>query len=227
MKFYDLCVWTGDLDETIKIAKKLGWNGIGFIIPWNGDKELEKIKSKIDRFRKHIDIVLGIKIQTSKSSIIKKIASYIRKRVELIVVYGGDADINRAVVEIPEIDILIPGMNKERNFDYIMARFAAKNNVAIGFCFTDILYSYKKIRAHLLSNFLESAKLIKKYKTPFILTSGALSPWDLRSPSELISFGKILGFQPPLIKEAISDKIVKENKKRLSSKFIMPGVEIE
>ena len=74
---------------------------------------------------------------------------------------------------------------------------------------------------------LETAKLVKKFRAPFVLTSGAMSEWDLRSPSEFYSFGKVLGFDPSGIRTNLSDKIVEENRKRLGDKWIMPGVEVE
>src|SRR3990167_1587444 len=108
-----------------------------------------------------------------------------------------------------------------------MVRLAKENNVAIDFAFNDVMYSYDKTRVRVLSNLVKNAALVKKYKAPFVLTSGGYSSWDLRSPSELISFGKVLGFDIPQIKQALSDWLVKENRKRLEGKWIQPGVEIK
>ncbi len=74
---------------------------------------------------------------------------------------------------------------------------------------------------------MANANLVRKFRTPFVLTSGALDPWDLRSPSELISFGNVLGFNPKDVKLSLTERIIRENRKRLGKKWVMPGVELE
>ena len=107
-----------------------------------------------------------------------------------------------------------------------MAKLAKKNNVSIEFSLSDLIQTSKLSRSKILHDLMENAKLVKKYKTPFVLTSGSFDCFGLRSPSELLSFGRVLGFQDPEIKNALSDFIVKENRKRLSGKWVMPGVEV-
>lgn len=222
MKFYDLHVKAeGSLEEIVKTAKLLGWDGISLVTKWKNEKALENFKLEIEPFKKYIDIAVGVEIKSTYA--VKKIVRKIRKEVELILVQGGNIEINRAILQIPEVDIL----TNQNTLDYVLANLAAKNNVAIEFAFRDLLYSYEQSMVAILAKFLKNAKLVRKYHTPFIITSNPRSNWDLRSPSELISFGKILGFNPKVIKQAISDKIVKENRKRLNKKWIMPGVEIE
>jgi RNase P/RNase MRP subunit p30 len=54
-----------------------------------------------------------------------------------------------------------------------------------------------------------------------------MDPYDIRAPADIVSFGRVLGFRDPAIKAAMSDSVLKENRKRLSGKWIMPGVELE
>ncbi len=233
MAYYDLCVQlehSEDLDKFVDIAGKLGWKGLGLVLPV---KEMRKYRESV-RNIKGLDIVLGAEVKIKRPEDLRKVVGKVRKQVELIVVYGGDLEVNRKAVETPEVDILVHpwgstrmGLRTDPGVNHIMARLAAENNVSFGLDFRDFLYSYKKDKTRLLSFLIETAKLIKKYKSPFVITSGALSPWDLRAPSEFISFGKVLGFQVPAIKQAISDRIITENRKRLGSKWIMPGVEVE
>lgn len=231
MKFYDLYVSVGenDLKKIIETAKKIGWNGIGFITNYNNKKSLEKTKAFLSNLKNKLDIVLGVEIQTNKPYMIKKIAKDIRKDIELIFVSGGDLEINAAAVKTPEVDVLLhPWFNrKDPGFNHILAKEAVKNNVSLAFDFNDLNHTAKKTRTRLLSKMLDCAKLVKKYKTPFIISSGAKEPIDLRSAFDLMSFGKVLGFQDIQIKQSLSDTIVLENRKRLSGKWIMPGVELK
>ncbi|MCK5019699.1 MAG: hypothetical protein KAS32_21755 [Candidatus Peribacteraceae bacterium] len=207
------------------MAEKLGWKGVCFVC--DSPEELSEAKRKAKGL--DIDIFFAYSIKTNNPNSISKIAQKMRKKVELLLVFGGDLEINRKACETPEIDILThPELERtDSGMDYIMAKIAKKNNVAVEFNFRNLLMSYKKSRADTLSGMLSNAKLVRKYKLPFILTSGALEPYDMRSPSEIISFGKVLGLNPKDAKSSLSDKIVKENRKRLGGKWIMPGVELE
>ncbi|MFQ5648206.1 MAG: RNase P subunit p30 family protein, partial [Candidatus Aenigmatarchaeota archaeon] len=144
-------------------------------------------------------------------------------------VRGGDADLNRAAVETPEVDILAHPWRERKDcgLDHVMAKLAAKNRVAVQFDFSELLHSSKRSRVQLLAQLMAAAELVRKYRAPFIISSGARAPFDLRAPSDLVSFGRVLGFRDPDIKRALSGGIVKENRKRLSGKWVMPGVEIE
>jgi ribonuclease P/MRP protein subunit RPP1 len=226
MSFYEYHVHPEvDLEGMLRTLETLGWSGVCFVC--ESLERIEEFKKKLEKAG--IDIAFGYKIKTSNPNNIPKIAKKIRKRVEIILVNGGDLEINRKACETSEVDILTHpefGRN-DSGLDYVMAKFAKENGVSIEFNFRSLLLSYKKSRSDIFSRMLENAKLIRKYKAPFVLSSGAIEPNDLRSPSELISFGKVLGLNPKNIKINLSGKILEENRKRLGGKWVMPGVEIE
>lgn len=227
MNPYDCHVHFEDLKKTVGMARKLGWSGLVLVTNWTNEKDLEKFKKSIKK-PKGFDLAIGVEIK-DKPNRIKELARKLRKKAELILVHGGDLEVNRAAVETPEVDILLhPEFERQDSgLDHVMVKLAKKNNVAIEFGFSDILHSYKKTRSSVIQKLTKNARLVKKYKAPFVLTSGAFSEWGLRSPSELISFGRVLGLKDPEIKGAMSNNIIKENRKRLSGKWIMPGVEVE
>ena len=222
--FYDLHI-QADVEKAADIAKKLGFSGIAVAVPWGNRANLQEIRAKAF---KGIDIAIGIELQ-GKPHDIPRIAKSIRKENELILVKGGTEELNRTALETPEVDILVnPNLeNGQCGINHILARLGARNNVAIAFDFLEILQSYKKTRSQMLSCRMETARFVRKYKCPFVLSSGALNEWDMRAPSELISFGKFLGFDERQCKSALSGDILKENRKRLGKKWVMPGVEIE
>lgn len=224
MKFYDYHVHPEiDLKAMVANLEKLGWSGVCFVC--RSLEEMEKIKKELPKTA--LDVSFGYKIETKNPKNIPKIAKKIRKRVEMILVFGGDPEINRKACETSEVDILThPEKGENEGMDYVMAKLAKENNVSIEFNFRELLHTYKKSRAKLFSKMFANAKLVRKFRTPFILTSGALDPWDARSPSELISFGRILGFNPKDVKLSMSGQRLEENRKRLSKKWVMPGVEV-
>ena len=234
-KWFDLCVRTADLKETLPLAKELGWNGIGWLLP------VEAAELKAGRIEAP-DVFTGALVKEHTKEGMRKSVRGARKAVELVVVAGGNPEINRAACEMPEVDILLhpwgsaisvmgpkgqSGLRSDSGMDNVMARLAAKNGVAIGFGFNEMLRSNKRARVQLMANMLEAAGLVRKAKAPFVLTSEAREPSDIRAPGDIASFGRILGLPENGIKDALSDRIAAENRKRLSGKWVMPGVELK
>jgi ribonuclease P/MRP protein subunit RPP1 len=226
MEFYDLCVRVENHREATEASRELGWNGLGLLVPYsvNCMRELGELRDKIKSVR-GIDLGLGVEIATGDSRLVKKAAGNVRRDVELVVVRGSTPEVNRAALETPEVDVLTHQGGMEIN--HVLARLAARNRVAVGFVFSGILLSYKKTRISLFSGMMRDAGILRKYRAPFIISSGSLSAWDLRSPSDLLAFGKLLGFPENQAREGMSGSILQENRKRLGKKWIMPGVEIE
>lgn len=205
MEFFDLGLRCSD-SGVFSMAKKLGFSGVGVLLPW------EKGVFDIAKGIRGEGIAVGVEL----SSGIRNKARDIRKNIEIISAIRED----REAVETAEVDIVFPG-----EMNYIMVRLAKKNQVAVGFDFHPLLHSSGKGRGRLLGDYLQTARLVRKYKAPFLLTSGAKSEWELRSPSELVAFGKVLGFSEADAKEALSGKILERNRKRLGKGWVMPGVE--
>jgi ribonuclease P/MRP protein subunit RPP1 len=224
MMFYDYHIHPEiDLGGMLKNLETLGWSGVCFVC--ESLERIEELKKNLGKTK--LDVSFGYKIQTEKPNNIPKIAKKIRKKVEMILVFGGDPEINRKACETSEVDILThPEKGEDQGLDHVMAKLAKKNGVSIEFNFREFLHTYKKSRANLFSKMLANAKLVKKFRSPFILTSGALDPWDVRSPSELISFGRILGLNPKDVKLSLNGEMIRENRKRLGKKWVMPGVEL-
>ncbi len=227
MAFYDYHLHSENIEETVKTAKALGFSGICITRNWTNIEDLSSFKKELNQY-KGIDIAIGVEIK-EKHTKIPDLVNRIRKEAEIILVHGGDLEVNRIAVETPGVDILLhPELGREDSgLNHVMInQLAKKNNVSIEFSLNDIIQSSNVSRARLLEKMLFNAKLVKKYKAPFVLTSGAFDSQWMRSRSELFGLGHVLGFQDPEIKKALSDSIVKENRKRLSGRWIMPGVEV-
>ncbi len=217
MKSYDYCILGGsDPGAFSEKGAALGWDGLCLLDPELAGKLPGKGK---------VELVPAAMIEPAKAGDVRKEAVRMRPRFPIIVVRGLDEAVNRAAVETAAVDILLPA--EEAKIDYVMAKLAKKNGVAIGFEFRQLLQSSGEDRSRLLSKLLETAKLVKKFGAPFVLTSGAMSEWDMRAPSELAAFGRNLGFDTPRIMESLSDRLLQKNRKRLGGKWVMPGVEVE
>jgi RNase P/RNase MRP subunit p30 len=208
--------------EAADTAKSLGLEGIGVLVPFKERHELKEIRAG------GIGISTGVIVSGSAGKVSKDARS-VRRQAELVAVEGGDPEVNRAALSTPEVDMLLHPWKgrQDSGLDHIMVKIAAKNCVSVVFDFHSLLVSSRMTRVQLMNSMLEAAKLVRKLRAPFIIASGAVEPYDLRGASDLMSFGRSLGFRDPEIKKAMSDRIVKENRKRLSEKWIMPGVELE
>jgi ribonuclease P/MRP protein subunit RPP1 len=155
----------------------------------------------------------------------------IRRDYDLLLVRGTDLNLNRKAVETKEVDILThPEYNrKDSGLNHVMAKLAAKNQVAIEINFREILLSSKNTRSHIMRHIRENVKLCKKYKTSIIISSGAVSHWQLKDPKVLMSMGCLLGLELNEAKDALSktpENMIKMIKERRDRRWIRPGVKV-
>ena len=226
--FYDLHVHSAysigenSIEEMAEMAKRLGLSGIAIAQYYPTVAEIPKIDG--------IDIVSAVMIKASSPKEMGDIAEKMRKRCELLLVHGGDYDVNRAACENPLIDILChPELGRKDNgIDHICVKAANENNVAIEINFREILESYKRHRVYVLGAIKKNIKLCEKYDTEMVTTSAAVSKWGLRSGRELAAIAHLLGLELGHSILSVSDipkEIIESNRKKLSGRA-WEGIEI-
>jgi ribonuclease P/MRP protein subunit RPP1 len=218
------------LEELAKTAKLLGFRGICFVFYYQDERQKEILLAEIERIRKEvgIDVYLGFEARDLKEL---KFLAKNRRSFDLLLARGGEIEMNRKACETPEVDILTHPeyQRSDSGLDHVCMKFAAKNDVAIEVNFREILITNKKTRAMVMANIAKNIKLAKKYHTPIILCSGAISHWELRAPECLVSMACQLGLELSEAKKAISEvpkRIVEKAKERRSEKWVMPGVKV-
>lgn len=197
----DLCVRTTD-PEALQMAKALGFSGLGIL---GTDQALEV---------EGLDIATGVELTDAKH------AAASRRR-ELVIVTAPTKDAARRAMETPLVDVVFAD-----EVDDVMVKLAKRNKVAIGFDFSRVLHAHRVKRGAVLASYEATARLVRKFDAPFVLTSGARSAWDLRSPSDLAAFGRLLGLADPAVRVALSGSLLRETRKKLSGKLLIPGVEL-
>jgi len=219
------------IEQIAKRAKLLGFKGICFAEYFKNEDQIPKLKKEIQSAEKKEKIKIYLGFEARNSAELKKLKQ-IRKKYDVLLVRGGNLDLNRKAVETKQVDILThPELDqKNSGFNHVMAKLARKNNVAIEINFRQVLQSYKGTRAHILKKMATNVMLCKKYKVPVVICSGGISHLHLKDPLILSSIGTLLGLEIKQAKDAISktpENIIKMIRKRQSKKWIMPGVEIE
>lgn len=236
MNFFDLHVHSAfsegesTIEQLASTAKKLSFKGICFAEYFENDDQIKKLQTEIQKVKEklRIDIFLGFEARNSKE--LAKLVER-RRKFDVLLVHGGDLELNRIACETPEVDILThPEFERiDTGLNHILVKEAAKNNVAIEVNFREILISDKKTRSKVLSNIENNVRLAKKYKAPIILCSGAISHFGLKDPQVMISMASQLGLNLNEAKNSVSkipEKIIKESRERKSEKWIMPGVKV-
>jgi len=219
MRFHDMLVRARPDGKLLERAREMGWSGFCSVI------DSDKIGK--EGFRSsEIDVSRGILLEPKRASDVFRLARKHRKDFEIVCVRGGSPDINRAAVETPEVDILTGHSPEGIGINHVIARLARENNVMICFEFGGLLSSYKKSRSWIFSSMSQAAREVKRHKSPVCITSGAQSLWEVRSPSDLLSFSRLLGIPDRAAKEGMSGLVVERNREILSGKIIGRGVEL-
>ncbi len=113
----------------------------------------------------------------------------IPKGVDLIFARGGTVQRNRKFLDSKRINVL----SCPYPFDSVQARRAAENRIALELCFREVMNAQAYLRAKVLASFQKTVNLARKYHAPLVITSGSSSDDEVKSPRQLVAFGKVLG----------------------------------
>jgi len=208
MKYYDLNIKGTNYHqdkELILEAHNLGWDYLNLLYSpldyQNAIVYKEELTEDINQLllsndsKRTIEIEFGIELHPKNQNELIKFSQKFRDKTKFISCLGGDLGINRSVCENSRIDMLSRPYYKQRTcgINHVLAKQAATNNVAIELCFNDILSSYLTYRSKIMAHFREIISLYKKFKFPLVITTGASSFWDSRSPKDISAIFKSLG----------------------------------
>ncbi|MFH1332355.1 MAG: RNase P subunit p30 family protein [archaeon] len=162
-------------------------------------------------------------------------AKDLRKKVNrefgLVVVMGSH--LNRDALSNGRVDILLsPHSGVVRDYLHsrnsglndVLCKLAKKNNVAVGFSFSDVLNARSFERALILGRMMQNVALCRKFKVPMVLGSFAFDNLEMRPPKDLISFALLIGMTPAEANRSLSfvEDIIRV--KHLSQSLVSEGV---
>ncbi len=218
--FYDLNVHStpeceNSPETLVSVAKRYGYTAIAITNHSNSWSEAPGE-----------GIIRGVEIVVDKILDLKKKIRNYRPKVDVLLVHGGNPKVNRAAVENSDVDILA---HPSRYINHVLAKSAAENEVAIDFNLDALIYTRAISRVSALSAFQTNLKLARKFGVLTVLTSGARSKYDLRSPREMIALAGLFGMSEKEAVNALSKtpwSIVVRNRKKRQQGYIMEGVEL-
>jgi ribonuclease P/MRP protein subunit RPP1 len=228
-KFYDFCVHAvpdgeNTVEQLAALARHLGYNGLAVA---NHSDKLSQSRSVLPSTGE-FEIFSGIELVEENPSKLHGLIGKFRKSVDVLIVHGGSEAVNRAALENSRVDILNhPAFDKSSGLNQVLAKAAAENNVAIGLTLRPLLYSRGSRRVRLLSDLRANLDLARKYDVSLVLSSDAMSCFDLRSPMETLALAEICGLEEDEALEALTtvpEKIISRNRPRPG--YIREGIEV-
>jgi len=139
----------------------------------------------------------------------KKINS---SKEELIIAEGGE--LNRLILENKRVDIIV-GAEKSKKNDFlhyrnsglnqVLCKLARKNDIAVAFNFNEVLKLKGAGRSQLIGRMMQNVRMCRKYGVRMIIASFATNKFELKNPSDLMSFGMILGMTPKEAKDGLEN----------------------
>jgi ribonuclease P/MRP protein subunit RPP1 len=199
--FFDFHVH-GDSNLTLE-ACRLGYHGIAIIqSSKNYNKNIKDDIKEMDNFK----IFTGVEIYAKNGEDLKKKVQKFRDKEDILIVNGGNVKINRAACEDPRVDVLAHPYKNRRDsgINHILAKKAALNEVAIELSINPLIKTRFSLRAKLLSQFRQLIKMHRKFGFPTIISSNAYSPYDLRTPNDIIALARCFGMNEEEAQNSLS-----------------------
>ncbi|WP_423793395.1 ribonuclease P protein component 3 [Methanocaldococcus indicus] len=177
-------------EEDLKLFKKFNWNGFvyyQYCEDFSKDKYYEV--SEIAK-RLNLKVYCGVKIRAEKKKELRKKVKKFRDKCHIVMVEGGNLDINRYAVEMHDVDILsTPELNRlDSGIDHVLARFASEHRVAIEINFGYLLKKDAYERARQLIFFRRNLKLAKKYDTPVVVSTDCYDKYTIKNSYDIRAF---------------------------------------
>ena len=233
MKFYDLHAETVEhnIQQMADFAERLGYSGLAICNSFENIEKLKELKNKISETESNIEVFSGAVIHAKNPQEMNDLVNKVREHVLIVIVAGGDYNINRAACENSKVNILATPekQRKDSGFDHVMAKLAAENKVAVELCFRDYLHAYKKIRSYVLTHMRRNAMLAQSFDVALIVTSGAENIWDMRAGRELATLASACGIEREKAVRTVTDTakwIIDRVKAVKSPEHVTAGVEI-
>lgn len=224
-RFYDLNIPFGDnIQEIIERVEKLDFSGICIVSDLeNLENNLREIKRLNERTE--IDLITGVLIKEN----IEKTAREVRSKVEIVFVSGGNYEINRTACSSNYVDVLChPEKGRyDCGIDHICCRGAKEHNTFIELNFRELLTATGMEKIRELNKMKELLRLCIRTKTNFIVNSGAVEVFELRSGRELSALSFALGanlYDALLANSVLPEKLITKNREKLNQP--LKGVEL-
>jgi ribonuclease P/MRP protein subunit RPP1 len=159
-------------------AKSLGYRGI---VICNAEPCSLFRPEAAERVR-GIQVAIGTEVMAKDARSFRSRIASLRARYPLLLVRAQTEEMVRLTAEDPDVDILIPPS-------------ARLNQVAMGFDLGPFFSLSGRHRSRWLEGVGRNLLVARKFDLSLMLTAGARSHLDLRSPRDIIALAEVMGFE--------------------------------
>ncbi len=154
---------------------------------------------------------------------VKELREKLRRVPEgkIVAVYSENLSVCKDAVMRKKVDILLDGVN--RKLDYATIMLAAEKDVAIELSLSKFLVTKGLRRVKLFEELKDEIRVINKFETPFVISSGASDFYGIRTKKQIETFFSFFGVD---VKKAeyYAERIVR---RYYDPSYVMNGFEIE
>lgn len=204
-------------------ADEFGFDGV--VVRNHGDEPASFDPGAVNE-RYDIDVVPGVEVRAADPSRASGFVGSYRETQTVVVVHGGDRQLNRFAVEQPAVDVLAHPMAEEGDFNHVLARAARDNGVRVEFSLAGVLRDAGGTRVQTLADLRKLRELVTEYDTPYVVSADPYAHLQLRAPRELQAVGEAIGFSGEEIDAGLREwtRLTERNRERQSDAFVQPGV---
>lgn len=204
-------------------AREYGFDGI--VVRNHGDSPASYDPAEI-REAYDVDVVTGVEVRADDPSRASGFVGNHRDDQTIVAVHGGDTTMNRFAVEQPAVDVLTHPMVDDGDFNHVLAREAADNDVRVELSFRRVLRRDGGPRVQALRGLRKLHELLTQYDTPFVVSADPTTHLHLRAPRELAALGEQVGIPASDIEHGLREwgRLAERNRERQSDSFVEPGV---
>lgn len=175
-----------------------------------------------------LDVVTGVEVRADDPSRASGYVGNHRQEQELVLVHGGDPEINRFAVEQAAVDVLAHPMAGDGDVNDVLAKAAAANGVRLEVSLRPVLRDSGGNRVRAIADLRKLRELVEQFDVPYVVSGDARSHLELRAPRELIALGEVLGLPGRWIGDGLAEwgTIADRNRTRQADAFVEPGVRL-
>jgi ribonuclease P/MRP protein subunit RPP1 len=216
-KFYDFMVHLPDEKDSLELfvsaADEFGYSGIAAL-------DLKKNGTDLNQLPEDFSLYSAVEVSGKPSKLKDEIKKY-KDTSDILIARGKDEEVARAALEAERLDMLLQPVK----FNNVLGKLASDNSIALGFNIGSIIHTRGDDRIMELRIMRTNLKYARKYELQMILTCEPYSPYDFRSPREVVALGGLFGMSPKEAVDAMSAVPVDIIRKK-GAWYIQEGVDI-
>jgi ribonuclease P/MRP protein subunit RPP1 len=216
--------------RVINRAARFGYSQIS--IPFTSklsEEELAKLKTKCTEAG--VDFVSRTDFYPRTENDLTHFLRKFRRKFEVICITCDSKEVARQAAKDRRVDLLnFPSLDyHKRFFDHAEAELASCSLAALELDVKPLLILEGPPRVRLLTSLRREVAIAREFKVPVVVSSGVVEERLMRLPRDLASLAYLFGLDEAQALDAVSTTpaaIVARNRKKLSSRFVAPGISI-